>query len=84
MSINGGRPEGNNYTLDGLVNTDQAMMTPAGWFSPRTPSGEFKQCRAASTPAENGFGASQINIVSKGGTNSLHGSYLRVEPQQCL
>ena len=22
MSINGGRPEGNNYTLDGLVNTD--------------------------------------------------------------
>ncbi len=25
ISINGGRPEGNNYTLDGLVNTDQAL-----------------------------------------------------------
>ena len=29
VSINGGRPEGNNYTLDGLVNTDQALVTPA-------------------------------------------------------
>ena len=29
VSVNGGRPEGNNYTLDGLVNTDQALVTPA-------------------------------------------------------
>ncbi len=28
VSINGGRPEGNNYTLDGLVNTDQALVDP--------------------------------------------------------
>ena len=29
ISINGGRPESNNYTLDGLANTDQALNTPA-------------------------------------------------------
>ena len=29
ISVNGGRPEGNNYTLDGLVNTDAALVTPA-------------------------------------------------------
>ena len=30
VSINGGRPEGNNYTLDGLVNTDQALVDSGG------------------------------------------------------
>jgi hypothetical protein len=72
VSINGGRPEGNNYTLDGLVNTDQAMMTPAVILS-QDAIGEFK-VQSGIYPAENGFGASQINIVSKGGTNSLHGA----------
>jgi len=72
VSINGGRPEGNNYTLDGLVNTDQALQTPAVILS-QDAIGEFK-LQSGIYPAENGFGASQINIVSKGGTNSLHGA----------
>ncbi len=72
ISVNGGRPEGNNYTLDGLVNTDQALMTPAVILS-QDAIGEFK-VQSGIYPAENGFGASQINIVSKGGTNSLHGA----------
>ena len=72
VSINGGRPEGNNYTLDGLVNTDQALMTPAVILS-QDAIGEFK-VQSGIYPAENGFGASQINIVSKGGTNSIHGA----------
>ena len=29
ISISGGRPESNNYTLDGMVNTDTALNTPA-------------------------------------------------------
>ena len=29
ISINGARPESNNYTLDGMVNTDTALNTPA-------------------------------------------------------
>ena len=32
ISINGGRPTSNNYTLDGLVNTDTALNTPGGHF----------------------------------------------------
>jgi hypothetical protein len=72
VSINGGRPEGNNYTLDGLVNTDQALQTPAVILS-QDAIGEFK-VQSGIYPAENGFGASQINIVSKGGTNSIHGA----------
>jgi hypothetical protein len=68
----GAGPEGNNYTLDGLVNTDQALMTPAVILS-QDAIGEFK-VQSGIYPAENGFGASQINIVSKGGTNSIHGA----------
>ena len=72
VSVNGGRPEGNNYTLDGLVNTDQALVTPAVILS-QDAIGEFK-VQSGIYPAENGFGASQINIVSRGGTNSIHGA----------
>jgi hypothetical protein len=72
VSINGGRPEGNNYTLDGLVNTDQALVTPAVILS-QDAIQEFK-VESGTYPAEYGFSASQINIVSKSGTNKLHGS----------
>ena len=72
VSINGGRPEGNNYTLDGLVNTDQALNTPAVILS-QDAIGEFK-VQSGIYPAENGFGASQVNLVTKSGTNSLHGA----------
>ena len=73
VSVNGGRPEGNNYTLDGLVNTDPALVTPAVILS-QDAIGEFK-VESGTYPAEYGFSASQINIVSKGGTNRLHGSF---------
>ena len=71
VSINGGRPEGNNYTLDGLVNTDQSLVTPAVVLS-QDAIGEFK-VQSGIYPAENGFSASQINLVSKAGTNKIHG-----------
>ena len=73
VSVNGGRPEGNNYTLDGLVNTDQALVTPAVILS-QDAIGEFK-VESGIYPAENGFGASQVNLVSKAGTNALHGTF---------
>ena len=72
VSINGGRPEGNNYTLDGLINTDQALITPAVILS-QDAIQEFK-VESGTYSAEYGFSASQVNIVSKGGTNKLHGS----------
>ena len=74
VSINGGRPEGNNYTLDGLVNTDQALQTPAVILS-QDAIGEFK-VNSGVYPAENGFGASQVNLVTKSGTNCFTGLFL--------
>lgn len=72
MSINGGRPEGNNYTLDGLDNTDPALVTPAVILS-QDAIQEFK-VQGGDYSAEYGYSASQVNIVSKGGGNQFHGS----------
>ncbi|HTR66661.1 MAG TPA: carboxypeptidase-like regulatory domain-containing protein, partial [Terriglobales bacterium] len=72
ISINGGRPEGNNYTLDGLINTDTALVTPAVILS-QDAIQEFK-VESGTYSAEYGYSASQINIVSKSGGNQLHGS----------
>jgi len=72
ISINGGRPTSNNYTLDGLVNTDTALNTPAVILS-QDAIQEFKT-QSETYSAEYGFSANQINIVSKSGTNQLHGT----------
>jgi hypothetical protein len=72
ISINGGRPESNNYTLDGLTNTDTALNTPAVILS-QDAIQEFK-VQSETYSAEYGFSANQVNIVSKSGSNTLHGS----------
>jgi outer membrane receptor protein involved in Fe transport len=72
ISINGGRPTSNNYTLDGLVNTDTALNTPAVILS-QDAIQEFK-VQSETYSAEYGFSANQVNIVSKSGSNQLHGT----------
>ena len=72
ISINGARPESNNYTLDGLTNTDTALNTPAVILS-QDAIQEFK-VQSATYSAQYGFSANQVNIISKSGTNQLHGS----------
>ncbi len=72
ISINGSRPESNNYTLDGLTNTDTALNTPAVILS-QDAIQEFK-VQSATYSAAYGFSANQVNIISKSGTNQLHGS----------
>jgi hypothetical protein len=72
ISINGARPTSLNYMLDGLVNTDVALNTPAVILS-QDAIQEFKE-QTATYSAEYGFSANQINIISKSGTNDLHGS----------
>jgi len=72
ISINGSRPESSNYMLDGMANTDTALQTPAVILS-QDAIQEFK-VQSETYTAEYGFSANQINIVSKSGTNDLHGS----------
>src|SRR5258706_957415 len=72
ISINGAPPNSNNYLLDGKANTDTALNTPAVVLSVDAIQ-EFKE-QTATYSAEYGFSANQISIVSKTGTNDLHGS----------
>ncbi len=72
ISINGARPTSNNYMLDGTANTDTALNTPAIVLSVDAIQ-EFKE-QTSTYSAEYGFSANQINIISRSGTNSLHGS----------
>jgi outer membrane receptor protein involved in Fe transport len=72
ISINGSRPTSNNYLLDGMVNTDTALNTPAVVLSIDAIQ-EFKQ-QTATYSAEYGFSANQINMISRGGTNDFHGA----------
>jgi len=72
ISINGARPESNNYTLDGMVNTDTALNTPAVILS-QDAIQEFK-VQSETSSAEYGFSANQVNIVSKSGGNQFHGA----------
>ncbi len=69
ISINGGRPTSNNYTLDGLVNTDTALNTPAVILS-QDAIQEFK-VQSETYSAEYGFSANQVNIVSKSRDQSI-------------
>lgn len=72
ISINGSRPSSNNYMLDGTSNTDTALGTSAVILSVDAIQ-EFKE-QTTTYSAEYGFSANQINIVSKTGTNDLHGT----------
>jgi hypothetical protein len=72
ISINGARPTSNNYLLDGTSNTDTALGTPAAILSVDAIQ-EFKE-QTGTYSAEYGFSANQVSIVSKRGTNDLHGS----------
>ena len=58
--------------LDGTSNTDTALGTPAVILSVDAIQ-EFKE-QTATYSAEYGFSANQVNIVSKTGTNDLHGT----------
>ncbi len=72
ISINGARPTSNNYLLDGLVDTDTALNTPAVVPSIEALQ-EFKE-QTATYSAEYGFSANQINIATRPGGNQIHGT----------
>ena len=72
ISIMGARPTSNNYMLDGTANTDTALGTPAAVLSIDAIQ-EFKE-QTTTYSAEYGFSSNQINVISKTGTNTFHGT----------
>jgi hypothetical protein len=72
ISIMGARPTSNNFMIDGTANIDTSVGTPAAVLSVDAIQ-EFKE-QTTTYSAEYGFSSNQINIVSKTGTNALHGT----------
>lgn len=91
-SISGARTTANNYTIDGFAANDERVdgLAPGGGFSslgnaiPNIVSTEaIQEFKLISSNADATFGrgsGGQIDVVTKSGTNALHGSayeYLR-------
>jgi hypothetical protein len=72
ISIMGARPTSNNFMIDGTANIDTSIGTPAAVLSVDAIQ-EFKE-QTTTYSAEYGFSSNQINLVSKSGTNALHGA----------
>src|SRR5581483_9417607 len=73
FSVNGSRPNQNQFQLDGGNNTDLAFNSPE--YSPQVEAVEEIKVQTNNFSAEYAnAGGAVINIVSKGGTNVLHGS----------
>ena len=73
ISVTGGRPSANAFRIDGTTNTDPSFNTYIVNLPPDAIR-EF-QIETASYSAELGAaGTGQVNVVTKSGTQSLHGS----------
>lgn len=73
FSISGGRPNANNYLLDGTVNTDPSFNTYVISLGPDVIR-EFQIQTGTYTAELGGAGTGQINVVTKSGTDRMHGS----------
>src|SRR5262249_34097835 len=72
LSVSGQRREFNYYTLDGVDNTDVNFNTYI--FQPSIDALEEFKVQTGVYSAEFGREASQVNVVTKSGTNSLRGT----------
>src|SRR5436305_6480626 len=73
-SVNGQRPRGNNFMIDGVENNDISIAGPA--FTITNPDAiEEVNIQTADFSAEFGrAGGAVVNQITKSGTNSVHGT----------
>ena len=72
ISLGGARGSSNGYTLDGTSILDISYDTPA--FSPSLDSIDEFKTQTKGYSAAYGYSAAQVNLSSRAGTNSYHGS----------
>src|SRR4051812_11888842 len=73
VSVGGNRPNANYFLLDGTTNTDPTFNTLN--FSPSPDAVQEFKVQTGSYSAEmGGAGGGQVNIVTRSGTNALHGT----------
>jgi hypothetical protein len=73
-SINGNRNSSNNWTVDGADNVDRGSNQTLMTFPSVDAIAEFKVERSLYTADTGRAGGSQINVVTKSGATSFHGS----------
>lgn len=74
ISVNGGRPTQNTFTVDGADVTDRGSNLTIQAYPSVDSIGEFKVLRSL-YPAETGQSAGgQVNVVTRSGTGEFHGS----------
>ncbi len=75
-SVNGARSDQTNITLDGVDNNDQLLGT-AFQGAVRVPLDSLEEFKVTTSNSDAGTGRSsggQVSLVTKSGTNSIHGS----------
>ena len=73
LSVNGARPQANNYLLDGVDNNESLVNTIV--FFPSTDAIEEFKVQTSIAPAEFGrAGGAIVNTILKSGNNEIHGS----------
>ncbi len=72
ISVSGARSEFNHFTLDGVENTDPTFNTYI--FLPSIDALQEFKVQSGIYPAEFGRGVGQVNVSTKSGTNSFHGT----------
>jgi hypothetical protein len=82
LSISGQRREFNYFTLDGVDNTDVNFNTYI--FLPSVDALEEFKVQTGIYSAEFGRAASQVNVVTKSGSNNLHGSVFEFHRNDAL
>ena len=74
FSVNGQRPTANNWTLDGADNVDRGANLTLLTFPSVDAIAEFNTLRGAYKAEYGRNSSSQVNVVTRSGTNDVHGT----------